>query len=236
MAENISVTLVLDDSQYTGKIDRAGKSVEDFGNRAKTASDKSRVGFENLNHSTELLKNKMELLQSVILGAGFVEFARRSMETADRVSDLSAATGTTIPELLNLREAFEASGGTADRLGRSLSSLSQNINAAREGSAQAQESLARLGLSFSDMANLSTYDAMKKAAATLAAMTDPVERNALAFRVFGKEARGIDWAKLSAEVGRGGGEYSKYAESLEKAGEAHDKLAQAAGKIGRAHV
>lgn len=231
MAENISVTLVLDDSQYTGKIDRAGKSVEDFGNKAKVASDKSKLGFENLNHTAESLKAKMEMLQGVILGAGFLEFSKRALETADRVSDLSAATGTTIPELLNLREAFEASGGTADRLGRSLSSLSQNIYAAREGSAQAQESLSKLGLSFADMANLSTYDAMKKAAATLAAMTDPVERNALAFRIFGKEARGIDWQKLSHEVASNGDEMGKYGESLNKAGEAHDKLAQAAGKL-----
>jgi len=236
MAENISVTLVLDDSQYTGKIDRAGKSVEDFGTKAKVASDKSKLGFDNVNHSAEALKAKMEMLQGVILGAGFLEFGKRALETADRVTDLSAATGVSIPELLNLREAFEASGGNAEKLGRVLGSLNDNMYAAREGSIAAQESLLKLGLSFSDIANLSTYDAMKVAAKSLAAIKDEVERGAVAFKLFGKEGRSIDWVKLNAEVQAGGADMGKYSESLKKAGDAHDKLAAAAEKLQIAFV
>jgi hypothetical protein len=231
MAENISVTLVLDDSQYTGKIDRAGKAVEDFGNKARVASDKAKSGFDRLAASSESIKQRLDLLGGAILGAGFLEATRRALASADAITDLAGATGVTVPELVNLKKAFELAGGSGEQLGRALTGLSSTLNAAQEGSAKAQEALLGLGFTFRDITNLGTDEAFKKAGEALSQMGPSAERTALALQIFGKAGAQIDWEEFSAKVKAGGSEYDRYAESIIEAGKAHDKLAQASGNL-----
>jgi hypothetical protein len=62
-------------------------------------------------------------------------------------------------------------------------------------------------------------------------MKDPIERNALAFRTLGKEAKTIDWVGVANGTKSAGEEYVKMAEAQRKAAEAHDKLNAAADKL-----
>ena len=221
---DIQVTLVLDDSQYTGKIRQAGTAAEDFGKKATKASGEAGAGFE-------MLRGKMESLVTVLLGAGFVEFGRRALDLSDRINDLSKGSDISIPKILQLREAFEANGGSADGLSKIIQKLNTYLYDAKEGSAQAQESLLKLGLTFKDMANLDTGEALAKTIDKLAEMTNATDRNALALRVFGREAKNINWAGIREGTTSSTAEYDKYAKAIEEAGKAHDKLAAASEKL-----
>ncbi|CAB4127914.1 Bacteriophage lambda, GpH, tail tape measure, C-terminal [uncultured Caudovirales phage] len=228
---DLSVTLVLNDTEFNGKLTGATNNVERFGKQADLTSQNTVTGFTRMTNATEALQRKMETLTAVLLGAGAVEFAKRSLEMADTITDLSAATNVSIPKIIQLREAFEANGGSADRLYRIINKLSQSLFDAREGSAVAQENFIKLGLSFKDMANLNTEEAFGRVIEKLASMSDVTERQALAFRVFGKDAMKIDWAGV-AEGARGGTEeYMRFTGALERAGQAHDKLAAASEKL-----
>lgn len=224
-------TLVLDievnDAGFTAKL----KSAEGAIQGVEQAAKKGKEGMDSFGGASETLQRKMELLTTTLLGAGFLEFGRKALELGDRVSDLSAATDVSIPKILQLREAFEASGGSADGLNKVISKLSQTLQDARDGSQAAQENLLKLGFSFKDMANMDTEQAMAKTIDKLASMDDVVQRNALAFRVFGREAKTIDWEGVKAGTSNSTAEFEKFSESLKKANEAHDKLAAASEKL-----
>ena len=228
---DISVTLVLDDKEFTGKLAAAGKAADDFGKKAVEGTNKAGEGFTKITSMAEGLKGKMEGLTTVLLGVGFLEMAHKALDLSDSISDLSHGTDVSIPKILQMREAFEANGGSAEKLGKILSKLSTYLYDAREGSAQAQESLLKLGLSFSQMANLDTEEALKATIDRLAEMTDPIERNALALRIFGKEAKNIDWKGIQDGTKSSTEEYDKYAKGIEAAGKAHDKLIAASEKL-----
>lgn len=236
MAESITVSLILDDKEYTGKIQAAGKQAEDLGNRAKKAGEDGATGFGKLTAAAEMLRGKMSALTTVLLGAGFVEMSRRALTLGDDISDLSKGTDVSIARILQLRDAFAANGGNAEGLGKILNKLNVSLYDAQDGSAQAQQALLKLGFSFKDMANLNTDQALQKVIDRLGSIKDPVERNALAFRTLGKEAKNIDWAGIAAGTRTAEDEYIRYSASLLKAGEAHDKLQLAAEKLTIAFV
>lgn len=227
MAENISVTLTLDDSVYTAKLEKAGKSAEDFGKKVQKAGNDGGDGFSKLGNHADTLRSKFEALGTVLLGVGFVAMTQKALEFSDSISDLSDGTGIAIDRILQLREAFAANGGSAEGLGKIISKLTIYLYDAQDGAAGAQESLLKLGLSFSDMANMNTDQAMQAIIDKLAGMTDHTEQQALAFKVFGKEARNINWEGIRDGTASSSEEFRKYAESIKKAGEVHDKLAQA---------
>ena len=231
MAESITVSLILDDKEYTGKIQAAGKQAEDLGNKAKKAGDDGANSFSKFTSVAEILKGKMSGLATAVLGVGFVEMTRKALALADDISDLSKGTDVSILRILQLREAFNAAGGNADGLGKILNKLNISLYDAQDGSQQAQQALLKLGFSFADMANLSTDQALQKVINKLASITEPVERNALAFKTLGKEAKNIDWKGIAEGSTTVDNEMGKYAQAIEKAGAAHDKLQQASERL-----
>jgi lambda family phage tail tape measure protein len=233
---DISVTLILDDSQYQGKLKAAVTSMDDLGKKGTKATGDVSAGLEKNAVNAEAFKGKMEKLQTILLGAGFVEFARRSLETSKQIVDLSKGSDISIPKILQLREAFEANGGSAEKLGKIISKLSQSLEQAREGSATAQETLLKLGLTFKDMASMGTEDALQATISKLAAMEDPIKRNALALQIFGKEAKNINWKGIQDGTSSSTEEYNKYSDSLNKAQQAQIKLEEAATKLQIAFV
>lgn len=231
MATGLKVTLELDDKGFITGIKTATDQTNKLKDAATQGTAAAGQGFTNLTGKVDGLANKMSGLVTVLLGAGFIEFGRRALSAADNVVDLSKSTDVSIPKILQLRDAFAANGGSADGLSKILNKLSNSLYDAREGSATAQENLIKLGFSLKDIANLNTEEAMGKLVQRLAGMTDTVERNALAFRVFGKEAKGIDWAGVAAGTKNATDEYNKMAASQKAAADAHDKLNAASDKL-----
>lgn len=231
MATSVKVTLELDDRGYLTGI----KAATDQTNKLKDAAEKGTsgiaTGFTNATGKLNDFAGKMNNLVGVLLGAGFLAFGQKALAAADNVVDLSNATDVSIPKILQLRDAFNANGGSADGLAKVLSKLSNSLYDAREGGATAQENLIKLGFSMKEIANLDTAESMSKVIEKLAGMSDPVERNALAFRTLGKEAKAIDWAGVASGTKGATDEYNKMAESQKKAAEAHDKLNSASEKL-----
>lgn len=231
MATGLKVTLELDDKGFITGIKAATDQTNKLKDAATQGTTAAGQGFANLTSKVEGLSSKMSGLITVLLGAGFVEFGRKALGAADNVVDLSNATDVSIPKILQLKDAFQANGGSAEGLSKILNKLSNSLYDAREGGAVAQENLIKLGFTMKDIANLNTEQAMAKTIDKLAEMTDPIERNALAFRVFGKEAKNIDWDGIRAGTTGATDEYNKMAASQKAAADAHDKLTAASDKL-----
>lgn len=231
MAENITVTLVLDDSQYKGKLVSAGADATLFGTKVAQASQSTQGHFDKLTSGADKLRNTMLGLSTALLGAGIVAFGHSALALANDISDLSKGTDISIARILQLQQAFATSGGSAEGLGQVIQKLNNYLQDARDGSQVAQESLLKLGLSFSDIANLDTDQAMQRIINQFALMTDPIERNALAVKIFGKEAKNIDWAGVAAGTTTTAAEFYKLQESIKKGEEVSQKLEQATKKL-----
>ena len=224
MAQSITVTLILDNKGYLTGIQSSLDATNKLKSGAKNATEEMGTGFENLKGKVEGFASKLEGISSLLLTAGFVEFGRRTLEAADSVVKLSEATDVSIPRILQYREAFETSGGSADKLNMMITKLSNTIDEARLGSGKAQEELLKLGFSFKDMANMDTDQAMTKIIQKLAAMQDPIQRNALAFQIFGKAAKTIDWQGVANGTKSAADEFYAYSAAERAAAEADDKL------------
>lgn len=231
---DINVTLVLDDRQYTGKLKAAGALAEEAGRKITTAAGAGNTAFARLGTTLDLIHSKFGKLSTVISAGAFAALGRHALNSADEIVRLSEATDVSIAKIIQMRAAFESSGGRADDLSKMLSKLSQTLYEAQTGGKKAQEDLLKLGITFSDMANMGTEEAMGKIIERLASMNDPIKRNALAFEVFGKSARTINWESIQRGTQGVTAEAEKQAQALRVAADANDKLAVASQNLATA--
>ncbi|MBA2224578.1 phage tail tape measure protein [Thermogemmata fonticola] len=102
------------------------------------------------------------------------------------MKDLSDRTGVAVEALSQLRYAAEQSGASTDDLEKALRTMSRNIIEAARGSAQAQRSLGRLGLTIADLTGLSPDQQFELIADRLSRIQNPAHRATLAMEIFGR--------------------------------------------------
>jgi len=134
-----------------------------------------------------------------------METFKQAFELTGKLSELSDQTGISSDRLAILSRMFQNSGLSADDLGKVVNKLQKFIEGAGDaGSANAQK-LAKLGLTFDDIKNLSPEEQFQTVAKALAGIQDPTEKAALAMEIFGKAGGKTltlfnDWDEASAKA------------------------------------
>ena len=164
----------------------------------------------------------------------FSAAAGKAISLADEIADVAKANDTTIDSVIKLSEALMVSGGKAEDAGKLLSSFTNFIDKAAGGSLEAQKSFQRFGVSLGDLARMDQQTLFQKTIEGLAAIEDPVTRNARAMDAFGKAAKGVDFANLATEIENAKGKSDDQARAIEAAAAAFDELSKAARKAGLA--
>ena len=207
MSNNIArlgVLLGLDSAEFTKGIDAANKKLYDFGSAVAT-------------------HGKMALLAA---GTAFAAATYKAMEFADGVSDVAKANDIAIDSVLKLSNALANNGGEADNAGKLLASFTSFVGSAAKGSFEAQKSFQQAGVSLKDLGKMSTEDLFAKAVQGIAAIEDPMTRNAKAMEVFGKAAKGVDFVGLAADISKASSTTTQQAQAVNDAAEAWDLLNQ----------
>lgn len=221
---DISVTLVLDDSQYTGKLKAAGAAAEDFGAKSKKAAGESGKGFDALGVNVENLKKKFELLQVALLGVGLAEFVRSAMEYADKIEDMAKATGMTIPQILEFQNAVAQAGGSSEGAAKGIQNFYTKIDEARHGSDQAQTAFDRLHISINDLRTLSDQQIFYKTIEELAKLPAGAEQARLSTELLGKTFKGLSVQEVAEKLDQLKGKYDEQGASIQAAAELNKKL------------
>jgi len=156
--------------------------------------------------------------------AAFVAFAAAAVHAADQVVDLADANETTIGKVLELKYALVTSGGDISKLGQFYSSFTKAIDGAAQGSDALRDSFAAVGVSIKDIARLSQDELQNKTLRGLAQIDDQVRRNSLAFELFGKAAKGVNFQAMAGNVDQAAGAYDKQAKAIRAAADAVGKL------------
>ena len=215
----LGVKLGLNTAEFTAGIEKTERELK----RLERNAQQSMKRAENASKEFGATMGK------VAIGVGAVGFALTEvLKKADEYADTASAFDSSIGSIIGMGKALELSGGKAEDTTKLLSKLSQSANEAREGSDKLRIAFREIGISAKEVQNLNPDELFNRVAEQLAKIADPVERNAKAFELLGKSAKGIDWKKYTAE-------YKEVADpdlvqAIQTSAEAWDNIQKGAGK------
>jgi lambda family phage tail tape measure protein len=212
MAENIRVTLIVDNREYIADLKAASNATKQLGKDAELGAKQAESAFNRLGNTTGFLNDKFTALKGLLLGAAFVGFARNAAMAADSVVDLSAATDISVAKIIELRNALQQSGGDAENAGRFITEFYKSIEEAAGGSDKAQQAFGKVGVSLQELATLSADQLFEQTLQGLAGIEDPATRAALAIQMFGKGMMGVSAQDLIAQLDKLRGKYDDQAQ------------------------
>lgn len=125
---------------------------------------------------------------AAIAGAALFALTKSAIDSADAMSKLASASGTTTEELSALSFAADLSGVNSQQLGETLSKLAKAINDTSKGTGAQVEAFKALGISVTDSnGNLkSTVSVLTEIADRFAGYEDSIEKTVLAQALFGE--------------------------------------------------
>jgi TP901 family phage tail tape measure protein len=169
------VELSMRDS-VTEPLRRAEKRMELFGEKVK-----------EIGSAVAMAGAAVAAFGGAIVGAAAASVAAFAKIAGD-FSDLAAQTGLTVELMSELETSLKDAGSSAEEFAKSVVKMRRFISEAADGSKGAAEALGKLGLSASDLINLSADDQFLKIADALSKVKNPTDRLALAMELFGKSA------------------------------------------------
>jgi hypothetical protein len=116
----------------------------------------------------------------------FLTAAKVFADVGSELVDMSQRTGASVEALSELAFVADQTGTSLSSLETGIKFLQKNLVAAADGSAEAQESFANLGLSLADLQGLAPDEQFARIADGIAAIEDPAQRTAAVLRVFGR--------------------------------------------------
>lgn len=208
--------------------------LDDVNNKWKSAGE----SIGEFGSKTEALGKKVAPI-SAASGAGLAGMAGMAVEagkTADDLNTLSKTTGLTTASIQKLQYASAIIDVDFETVQGSLSKLTKNMDAAREGTGATAEAFATLGVAVKDEVTgelLNNEDVFYKTIDALAKVQNETERDALAMQIFGKSAQelnplilgGADALKKMGEEAENRGLIISQ-EELDKANEFNDVIDQ----------
>jgi hypothetical protein len=212
MAENIRVTLTVDNREYIAQLKEASNATKQLGKDAELGAKQAEGAFNRLGTSSQFLNDKFTALKGLLLGAAFVGFARNAAMAADSVVDLSAATDISVAKIIELRNALQQSGGDASNAGRFVTEFYKSIEEAAGGSEKAQQAFGKVGVSLQELATLSADQLFEQTLQGLAGIEDPATRAAIAIQMFGKGMMGVSPQDLISQLEKLRGQYDDQAQ------------------------
>jgi lambda family phage tail tape measure protein len=187
-------------------------------------------GISDANRKIDQISSAMPKF-ATIAGVAFAGATYKALQYADAVMDTAVANDLAVASVLALGQALERNGGQADMAGRLLTSFTNKVDEASEGSLGAQQAFEKVGVTLNDIAKLDSQDLLDKTIGALAKLDDPIKRNALAMEMFGKASKGVDWRKMADGVDENRKEFQQYEQAIWHATEITDKLERSTNKI-----
>jgi len=140
--------------------------------------------------SMQSFGTKMTALGGAVVAPMFAS-AMAFANVGSALNDMSKRTGVATEALSVLQFAAEQTGTDMGSVEGAVKKMQKAIFAASDGSKEAADALAMVGLSASDLAGLSADEQMGKIADGLMAIQDPGVRAAVAMQIFGKSGTAI---------------------------------------------
>ena len=146
---------------------------------------------------------------------------------AARIQDISDSTGIATATILGFSSAVQQSGGDAEKAQTGILKLVETIGEARNGSKSAIESFNKVGVTLSDLKNLSESEILTKTINGIASIQDASQRAASTVDLLSKGLRGVDITNVQRILGTSISESLKYEIAIKSAADAEGQLTKA---------
>lgn len=188
---DVTVTFGAKDDGVNTTIMKIKGSLENLENQSKQASASFDSSFKGMAIAGAVAGAGVAAGMKVIdLAAdatrAVIDNLGNALDLGGRLSDLAARTGETAGNLLVLERAFDNTGIGADKVGTAVNKLQRFIVEAGQGAATQSKVMSQLGLSMTDLANMTPTEQMRVLAERISRIENPTERAAVAMQVFGK--------------------------------------------------
>lgn len=188
---DVTVTFGAKDDGVNTTIMKIKGSLENLENQSKQASASFDASFKGMAIAGAVAGAGVAAGMKVIdLAAdatrAVIDNLGNALDLGGRLSDLAARTGETAGNLLVLERAFDNTGIGADKVGTAVNKLQRFIVEAGQGAATQSKVMSQLGLSMTDLANMTPTEQMRVLAERISRIENPTERAAVAMQVFGK--------------------------------------------------
>ena len=156
-----------------------------------------------------------------------------AIDLGGKLNDLSTATGDTAGNLLLMQRAFDNAGAGADKVGPAIAKMQKSIQDASEGSKEAVDSLALMGLTAADLEGKLPSEQMKILAGGISSINDPTQRAAAAMGVFGRSGAELLplLTNLDGELDRAGDQLGSLPGIMDRSNAAFDTLSDNMGVL-----
>lgn len=217
----LAVLISANTSEFKAGLDDATKSTKKFEAEQRRAMREAAKATRELEAALRTA-GQVAAVAAVAIGG--------ALKYADQIADTADAFDITIESLLGMQKALEQAGGKADNFGTMLQKLSNQAQAAKDGTDKAREAFDKLGISGKEVEESAPDELFARVAKALSEIEDPIKRNAIAFEVLGKAAKGVDWSTFWQDYGTGKTTTEGVSEAIQEGATAWDNL----GKAGRA--
>ena len=174
----------------TDKVKTLGKASEEAGEKAKLGFGKIAVGATLAGAAAKL--GSMAIDAAFSVAQKTVQSFGAALDMGGRLNDLADRTGLAVDRVLLLERAFQNAGVGADSLGPILNKMQKAIVDAEDGTSKAAYAFADLGLSLSQLRNLSPEEQLRTIGKAIAAIPDPAQRASTAMEIFGKSGGALN--------------------------------------------
>jgi hypothetical protein len=179
--------------QVKAELVSVGQSGEQSLKRIETAGGKASGGLKDLGRQAELLRTGIRTLGGALAGVttvgGLAALVNRSISAADAIGKTADKIGVGVEALQELRFAAKASGVEQQTLDMALQRFTRRAAEAAQGTGEAKDALAQLGITLRDQDGhlRRSEDMLADVADAFARIEDPAERVRLAFKLFDSE-------------------------------------------------
>ena len=184
--------------------------------QAKQQAKELQASFNELGEGVKKVSEVWEKFGDVIGLVGLTTLIDQTIELSDSLEHLARSYDLSIEQTLAFRQALLSSGANADSASKILSTLFSKIESAKEGNDAAIASFERIGVSFSELQNLSPYEAIQKVASGLNGIGDTYQRVKAVKELLGRAGIGVDLEEVQAVLAEGTTKYKEYADGIEK--------------------
>lgn len=177
------------------------------------------------------LSSSFGRIGTIIAGGSFLALANQALQAAEALQNASIQTGISTDALQRLEFAAGLSGTSLQQVSSAITKMQKALVTSGEGSEQAVQTLARLGIATSDLLSLAPDKQFEKIAIAMADIKDPAERATAAVALFGRSgaellptltAIGEGAAKINGQFAEMGGTVST--DAIAKVDEFGDNL------------
>jgi len=235
MEKNIKA--IGDQSKGTAvQVKTLGTTAEDTGKKAEIGFGKIAVGATLAGAAAKL--GSMAIDAAFSVAQKTVQSFGEALNMGGKFKELSDRTGIAIDDLVVLERAFHNAGVGADAVGPIINKMQKALVDAEDGTSKAAYAFADLGLSLSELKNLSPEEQLKTIGKAIAGIPDEALRTATAMEVFGKSGGALNqmFVDMDGEIANAKNQLGSLPKLMASASEQFDRIDENLFSVGQKFI